>query len=178
MIDATRGNRKAPPSLLRQGLSTPRQCVKGRSVMQLRRGYFLLGLLATLSFQNKAIESQQATIIDTGSTNRPGLQVTLDASGNAKAEPRGTEGRAIRLNSNQCKRFMQTLQSAIPLHALPAAHCMKSVSFGSRLFIEHNGERSPDLSCPVQQDPKVDTLKKQAAEILAAAQAASRLRKP
>jgi hypothetical protein len=143
--------------------------------MQLRRGYFLLGLLATLSFQNKAVESQQVTIIDTGSTNRPGLQVTLDASGNAKA--RGAEGRVIRLNSAICKRFMLAVQSAAPLHALTAAHCMKSVSFGSRLFIEYHGERSPDLSCPVQGNPRVDALKKQAAEILAA-QAASRLRKP
>jgi hypothetical protein len=143
--------------------------------MQLRRGYLLLGLLATLSLQNKAVESQKATIIDTGSTNRPGLQVTLDASGSAKVELRGAKGRAIRLDSNQCKRFMQTLQSATPLHALPAAHCMKSVSFGSRLFIEYNGERSPDLSCPVQGDPRVDTLKRQAAEILAAAKTASRL---
>ena len=114
----------------------------------------------------QATENPQAVIIDTGSTNRPGLQVTTDANGNARVESRGIEPHAIQLNSDLCKRFLASLQAAAPLHALPAAHCMKSVSFGSRLFVEYNGDRSPDISCPVQQDSKVDDLKQQALEIL------------
>lgn len=136
---------------------------------------YCLGLFALLSFQNKAVENTLATIIDTGSTNRPGLQVTLGANGSATIASRDVGPHAIWLNRRLCKRFMLTLQSAAPMQALAATRCMKSVSFGSRLFIEYDGERSPDLSCPIQQDPRVDTLKKQAAEILAAAQTAPRL---
>ena len=144
--------------------------------MSLYRRYLLLGLLAAMSFP--AAENTQATIIDTGSTNRPGLQVTTDADGSARVEGRGVEPHAVQLNSRLCKRFLASLQAAAPLHALPAAHCAKSVSFGSRLFVEYNGERSPDLSCPAQGDARVDTLKKQAAEILAAAHTVSRRPRP
>ena len=144
-----------------------------QSAMRLHCGYLLLGLLTTLSLPSKAAEGALATIIDTGSTNRPGLQVTLDASGNAKVGSNDAEPRAVQLNSHLCKEFVNTVQSIASLHALPAAHCMKSVSFGSSLYVEYNGERSPDLNCPVQQDPKVDALKSQALEILKAAKATS-----
>ncbi|MBV8709812.1 MAG: hypothetical protein JO182_15645 [Acidobacteriaceae bacterium] len=114
------------------------------------------------------------TVIDTGSTNRPGLQITLDASGRAQVQSQGITPHAVQLNNRLCKDFIRALQSAAPLHALPAAHCMKSISFGSRLFIELNGDRSPDLNCPVQSDPKVDNLKKQALQILEAAKTTSK----
>ena len=125
----------------------------------------------------QAAENAQVTIIDTGSTNRPGLQVTTNAAGSARVEPRGIEPHSIQLNSHLCKHFLASLHAAAPLAALPATRCMKSVSFGSRLFIEYNGERSPDLSCPVQQDPKVDELKKQALEILQEAKSTSQHQK-
>ena len=141
--------------------------------MQFRCGYFLVTLLAIVSLQSQAAENAQAVIIDTGSTNRPGVQVTISANGSATVEGRGVEPRALQFDSQLCKRFLSSLQSAAPLHALPAAHCVKSVSFGSRLFVEYNGERSPDLGCPVQQDPKVNDLKKQALEILQTAKGAS-----
>jgi hypothetical protein len=171
MIDATRGSRKVPPSLLHA------RCVKDSSIMRLCRGYILFTLLTTLSLPNKAAEETRATIIDTGSTNRPGLQITLDASGNAKVESHGMGPHAMRLNSRLCKEFISTIQSTAPLRALPAAHCMKSISFGSSLFIEYNGERTPDLNCPVQRDPKVDALKKQALDILKIAKARSTMQK-
>ena len=127
----------------------------------------LLGLLTVIDLQ--AAENRQATIIDTGSTNRPGLQVTIGANGTARVEGRGVQPHAVRLDRALCRRLLASLQAAAPLHALPAARCVKSVSFGSRLFIEQNGDRSPDLSCPVQQDPQVETLKQQAFAILKAA---------
>lgn len=117
------------------------------------------------------------TIIDTGSTNRPGLQITLDASGHAQVQSGGVTSHAVQLNNRLCKDFIRNLQSAAPLQALPAARCVKSISFGSRLFVEVNGDRSPDLNCPVQSDTKVDDLKKQALQILEAAKAASAPRK-
>ena len=134
---------------------SPFAFVKGGNMMPL-----LVGLLAT--------------IIDTGSTNRPGLQITLDAGGHAQVQSRGTAPHAVQLDDRLCQNFIRALQSAAPLHALPAAHCMKSVSFGSRLFIELDGDRSPDLNCPVQSDAKTDALKKQALQILEAAKVTSR----
>lgn len=117
------------------------------------------------------------TIIDTGSTNRPGLHVTLDASGRVQVQSQVITPHAVQLNNRLYKNFMRALQSATPLRSLPAAHCIKSISFGSRLFVEIDGDRSPDLNCPVQSDPKVDDLKNQALQILEAAKTVSAPRK-
>jgi hypothetical protein len=121
----------------------------------------------------QAAENARATIIDTGSTNRRGVQVTVNANGSAIIEPHGLAPHSLQVNSHLCKRFLSGLVAATPLQALPAAHCVKSASFGSRLFIEYNGERTPDLSCPVQQNSTVDGLKKQALELLKAANTSS-----
>lgn len=139
--------------------------------MHLRYAYLVVGLLAAMSLQ--AAENVQATIIDTGSTNRPGLQVTIGANGMGRVETRGVEPHNVRLDRHLCARFLSSLQAIAPLHTLPAAHCMKSVSFGSRLYVEYQGERSPDLSCPVQQDSQVETLKQHALAILKSARPAS-----
>ena len=48
--------------------------------------YISLGLFAMLSSGSAA--QVPITIIDTGSTNRPGLQVTTDAEGSARVEQR------------------------------------------------------------------------------------------
>ncbi len=117
-----------------------------------------------------------ATIEDTGSTNRAGMRVTFDHEGNATVEQRNGETRHVKLRENLCNEFMRDLKAASPLSALPARHCMKSVSFGSRLFIEFNGDRSPDLSCPGQQDSRAQALQKDAQQMLQAAQEASGLR--
>ncbi len=68
--------------------------------------------------------------------------------------------------------FTKTLDAAGALHALPANHCMKSASFGSSLFVSRGEDRSPDLSCPGQSDPRTAAIKKQAEEILHAAEKA------
>jgi hypothetical protein len=112
----------------------------------------------------------QAVIIDSGSTNTPGLSITLDASGdNVTLEPRDGPKRTVKIAAGQCAQFITDLQAAGPLDKLPANHCMKSASFGSRLYLEFNGVRSPDLSCPVQADSRTANLKKQASDILKAA---------
>lgn len=108
----------------------------------------------------------QATIRDTGSTNRPGLRVTFDGSGHATVEQRNGEIQQIKLDEQLCNQFMRDLKDAAPLSTLPARHCAKSVSFGSSLFIEANGDKSPDLSCSPQADPKTDALRKDAQRIL------------
>lgn len=50
---------------------------------------------------------------------------------------------------------------------------MKSVSFGTSLFVSRGDDRSPDLSCVDESDPQASALKKQAEEILQAAQKAA-----
>jgi hypothetical protein len=113
----------------------------------------------------------QASIIDSGSTNRPGLRVTLDGAGDrVTVEPREGPKRTIKLSRKLCEQFVSDLQSAGPLNALPANHCFKSASFGSRLYVEFNGLRSPDIHCPVQADSRTAALKREATEILNAAQ--------
>lgn len=118
----------------------------------------------------------RATIEDTGSTNRPGLRVTVDQSGDTTVEPRRGETQHVKLRESLCNQFMRDLKEAGSLSALPARHCMKSVSFGSSLFIEWNGDKSPDLSCSGQPDARVDTLQRDAQQILQAARAAAGIR--
>ncbi len=111
----------------------------------------------------------EATIIDTGSTNRPGLRVTFDDEGHATVTRR-EEVRHMNLPERLCNQFMHDLKAAEPLSALPTRHCMKSASFGSSMFIEFNGVRTRDLSCSPQPDERAAALQKDANEILQAAQ--------
>jgi hypothetical protein len=114
----------------------------------------------------------QATIEDSGSTNRTGVRVTFDREGHATVERRGAEPRHVKLSERKCKQFMSDLEALGPLSAVPAHHCMKSVSFGSSLFVEFNGTRSPDLNCP-GQDSRTEALQKHADEILQEAREAA-----
>lgn len=118
----------------------------------------------------------QATIIDSGSTNRPGLRVTVDRQGHATVVEKSGETHRVNLPPSICNAFLHQVTGAVPLSNIPAHHCFKSVSFGSSLFIEYQGERSPDLSCPSPPDSEAATLIKQAREILQAAQSAADIR--
>ena len=120
--------------------------------------------------------SPQVTIEDTGSTNRPGCRVTFDQDGHASVEQRSGEVRKIQLDPALCSRFMSDLKQLGGVSAIPARHCIKSASFGSRLFIESAGDRSPDLSCPGPSGAGVDALRKDAQEILQAAREAAGIR--
>jgi hypothetical protein len=110
-------------------------------------------------------ERPKIRITKAGSTNTAALEVTLDEEGKALVHG-GTEARQVPVKSSAIAEFSKTLDTAGPLHALPANHCMKSASFGSSLYVWRGDDRSPDLSCPVQSDPRTATLKKQAEEIL------------
>jgi hypothetical protein len=125
----------------------------------------LLGLLVACA----RLGVTQVTVIDTGSTNIPGMNVKLENSGTAAmVERRGGATQKISLKKEVCDRFLEDLKAAGPLNALPARHCMKSVSFGTSLFIEYKGVRSPDLSCQ-QSDARAVALRKDATEILSMA---------
>ena len=111
----------------------------------------------------------QAIIIDSGSTNRPGMQVTVNEAGHANIESRTGEARTVQLEPELAKRFLEEVKAAAPLDTLPTRHCVKSVSFGSSLFVEFNGVRSHDLSCQFQPDDRAAALQKDAQAILQAA---------
>jgi len=118
----------------------------------------------------------QATIIDSGSTNSPGLRVTVDSQGHATLVEKSGETHHVNLSQPMCSDFLHDVTGAVPLSKIPAHHCFKSVSFGSSLFVEYQGERSPDLSCPSATNSQTAALVKQAREILQAAGAAAGIR--
>lgn len=128
---------------------------------------FLFISLTAVSATNPKI-----TITRTGSTNTVGFEVIVEETGSASIQPQAQAVRHVKLSSSTAAEFTKNV-AAGPLSALPAGHCMKSASFGSSLFITRGDDRSPDLSCPNQPDSRAASLKKQAEDILRAAQKAS-----
>ena len=131
----------------------------------------VFGLLVTCAMFCVA----QVTIVDSGSTNSPGMNIKLESSGpEATLALRDGSTQKIMLTKDVCDRLMADLKAAGPLQELPVSHCMKSVSFGTSVYIEHDGARSPDLSCP-QHDPRSAALKKDAFAILSAAKTSAHI---
>jgi hypothetical protein len=94
----------------------------------------------------------------------------MDATGKrATVELRNGTSHRMKISKELHEQFLRDLQAAGSLNALPANHCMKSASFGSSLYVEYHGVRSPDLSCPEQVDPRTKALKSDAGKILRAA---------
>lgn len=108
----------------------------------------------------------QVVITDSGSTNRPGMNVTLDEKGNATIEARQGAKATMAVPSDLHSRLMRDLEAAAPVDQLKAHHCAKSVSFGSSMYVTYKGVRSPDLSCGGQTDPNVIALQKDMQEII------------
>jgi hypothetical protein len=97
-----------------------------------------------------------ATIINSGSTNRPGFRIVVDRSGVAEftSTPRRSGAQSARSASTRqalpralVEAFYADLQAAKRLDSLPAVHCAKSVSFGSILTVAFGQDQTPDLSC-------------------------------
>jgi hypothetical protein len=138
----------------------------------------VIPLMATASPQ----ELETVTIINSGSTNRPGFRITIDRSGAAEmtTAPRKFGPPEMRqqlepirrtLPRASVDRFFADLTTAKPLTALPPVHCMKSVSFGSTLTVAFGSEQTPDLSCGDGGNPALRDLIRDANEIVAQLQA-------
>jgi hypothetical protein len=110
------------------------------------------------------------TITRSGSTNTLGVELTLDGSENATIRPQSEAARPLKLKSSAVAAFTKAIEAAGPLHALRANHCVKSVSFGSSLFVSRGEDRSPDLSCADPSDAQAAAIKKGAEDLLQAAQ--------
>jgi len=137
---------------------------------------FAIAALCGHAFLMSGTDSK-ITITSTGSTNTEGLEVTLDGSEKATIHPQSEGTREVELKGSALADFTKALDAAGALHAFPANHCMKSASFGSRLFVSRGDDRSPDLSCPEQSDPRTAAIKKQAEDILHAAEKAGGVRR-
>ena len=140
------------------------------------RSLTLVMLLVCASAQSA--ERDTAVIVNSGSTNRAGFRIAIDRAGTAEftPTPRRRPGpphpepaapAKMTIPRELADRLYADLKSATPLASLPAPHCMKSVSFGSRLNIEFNGEQSPDLSCPDNGYSPLSNLIRDCNEILA-----------
>ncbi|HUK91169.1 MAG TPA: hypothetical protein VLZ81_12260 [Blastocatellia bacterium] len=119
-------------------------------------------------------EKRTAEIVNSGSTNAPGYQISVDESGHVKYTP-GKRRNAVGFQEPEheieaviapemVKRFFADIDRAGPLSKLPAGHCMKSASFGTVTFVKMGGEQSPDISCP-DSDPRIEALYKDAQAI-------------
>jgi hypothetical protein len=89
-------------------------------------------------------KTENATIIDSGSTNRAGFRIEVGQSGVSEMTP---AHRTITLPPAVVQRFYTDLEAAKPLKSLPEVHCMKSASFGSALTVAFGNDQTPDLSC-------------------------------
>ena len=97
--------------------------------------------------------------------------MTVNVSGAAEIQPRDSEAHKTNIDAHLSERLFEDLKSVGALSALPKSHCFKSVSFGSSLYLEVDGERSPDLNCPAPPDSKLAVLQKDVRDLLDAAHA-------
>jgi hypothetical protein len=116
----------------------------------------MAGIMSPIAQSFPSVQYNQATIVNSGSTNTAGFRIAVRRSGAAEyaSIPRGAnaqnteaEKSGREIPKDLASRLFADLEAAKPLGALPAPHCMKSKSFGSRLTIEFGGESTPDLSC-------------------------------
>jgi hypothetical protein len=90
--------------------------------------------------------AQSVVIVNSGSTNSPGFQITMSKTGEAHyASRQRSEDRTVA--EALAQRLYADIETARPLASLPPRRCMKSASFGTRLMVQFGDDESPDLSC-------------------------------
>ena len=92
-----------------------------------------------------------AVVMNTGSTNTLGYRIVITRAGSAQWVM-GTTRQTVQVSKQKTAALFNALSAAMPLSALPAAHCMKSASFGTSTFAYWRHQRSTDLECPA--DPR------------------------
>jgi hypothetical protein len=119
---------------------------------------------------------QSVLIANSGSTNTPGFQIVVEQSGKAEytVHPRRRRGGgpgtpetiSKKIPLSLVKSLYADVNAARPLASLPAQHCAKSVSFGTRLTIQFGDDESPDLSCGDGGNTSMQALIRDAAAII------------
>jgi hypothetical protein len=138
-------------------------------------GFMVLGTLYPMGAQT--VPTDEATIVNSGSTNRAGFRIAVDRTGTAEwtSVPRRRLGapqeqaQPVRktLASALTDRFYADLAAAKPFSSLPPVHCAKSASFGTVLTVKFGDEESPDLSCGDGGNAALKALIRDANEIVA-----------
>ena len=161
MIDATKGNRKVPFSLWFE-----------RDNEGMRLWSVLIPLAGVLLARAAQSDNQEQAVIEqTASTNRSGVTISVTPSGTAKVVSGAAAPRETNVDAALSRKLFEDLKTVGPLSALPKVHCMKSVSFGTSLYLKYNGETSPDLSCRVGAGSKLAVLQKDVQDLMEAAHA-------
>lgn len=96
-----------------------------------------------------------AVITNSGSTNSPGSQLIIynNGSGSLTFQPRPWqlskqhENKTFPPGTFDTRQLAHILAQIHDLSTVPGHGCFKSVSFGSRTTITHNGKTSGDISC-------------------------------
>lgn len=101
------------------------------------------------------VTSDTAVILNSGSTNAIGYRIYISPSGEAHYFDGNGSGQG-QLSKRLTKRFFRHLETAEPLSNLSVQSCAKSVSFGTTTTVSLGGERSPDISCPSEDDQVQD----------------------
>jgi hypothetical protein len=96
-----------------------------------------------------AVPPNAAVIVNSGSTNISGYRIVVQPDGRATVTTQGSN-RTQQLAKSTVAPFFKHLSAAMPLGKLESEPCMKSASFGSTTTVQYKGERSPDLSCPME----------------------------
>jgi hypothetical protein len=135
-----------------------------------------------ISFVSSNDEHDTIRITNSGSTNTAGYVIELQRNGIVKwnVAPRfrlalsttttapgsTTSQNSIRLPSLRTNSIFQAVEQAFPFDQYAPVFCIKSVSFGTRLYVTYNGQQTPDLSCPVK-DQRLVIVNKYIQELIA-----------
>jgi hypothetical protein len=107
----------------------------------------ILGACAQTHAPVQGIMPSTIVIENTGATNLTGWRVLVVPGGSASWTSGARSGHAA-LPADLDAKLAGDVAAAKPLSAIPLGDaCMKSVSFGTSIFISQDGDKSPDLGC-------------------------------
>ncbi|GEM_PF-1768564 len=124
------------------------------------------------SMTDEPAAAETIVIVNSGSTNRPGYEITVHESGTLvyRETPSGggpdreAGGGSRTVPREVLTRIFGDVRAALPFSQYPDPGCPKSKSFGVVIRIRHGREQSPDLACPVH-DPRLEALVKDVRDI-------------
>jgi hypothetical protein len=140
--------------------------------------FILLAIFFTFVSSNNDHDTIQ--IINSGSTNTAGYVIDVQRNGLVKwtVAPRHhivistttpsstTTQNSIQISLIRANSIFQSVEQAFPFTQYQPIGCIKSVSFGTRLFVAYNGQQTPDISCPLK-DQRLILLSKYVRELIA-----------
>ncbi|HEY1428315.1 MAG TPA: hypothetical protein VGF18_02000 [Candidatus Tumulicola sp.] len=146
--------------------------MRARFVAGIAAGFgFVAGIAAVAACA--ANSPDQATIVNSGSTNTTGYKLSVSPDGHASAVMQNRSGvaqsglRSFTISSKQADSFFTHLKAVKDAPATTGG-CMKSASFGSSTIVHWQGWTSPDLNCP-SEDPAIKALANDVSAIRTAA---------